>query len=145
MPPIREQAVERIRRDHEYMIELAQRIRDLCTQVKDRDSCNACQPSRRQVCHGDIDHLLRTFVEATQKHHVIESLLMENGVPQAHRLAHRRAHSSLTSQIKATRVLFSADGNCLMAIRGIDDVIAGMVAHFEEYDRQLEGYLGVPT
>ncbi|OHC61594.1 MAG: hypothetical protein A2045_09930 [Rhodocyclales bacterium GWA2_65_20] len=145
MPPIREQAVERIRRDHEYMIGLAQRIKDACTQGNDIDNCNGCRPDQRQVCHGNIEHLIRAFIEATQKHHLIESLLMEESVPRPHRTAHRQAHVELTGRMKAIRVAFSADGNCMKAIEGIDDVLGTMQAHFEEYDQQLESYLLAPA
>ena len=145
MPPIREQAVDRMRRDHEYIIELARRIKASCTQGNDIDNCNECRPNQRQVCHGNIEHLIRTFVEATQKHHLIESLLMEDGVPQPHRIAHRRAHVDLTGQMKAIRVVFSADGNCIVAIEGIDNILKTLLAHFEEYDQELEKYLLVPA
>lgn len=145
MPPIREQAVARIRRDHDYMIELAQRIEDSCTRGDAIDNCGECGPNQRQVCHGNIEYLIRAFIEATQKHHVIESLLMDEGVPQAHRIAHKQAHVELTGQMKAIRIVFSSDGDCVVAIEGIEHVLRALRAHFEEYDRQLEKYLLVPA
>lgn len=142
MPPIREQAIDRIRRDHEHMIELAERIKALCTL---RGDCLACRSDRRQVCHGDISYLIRALVEATQKHHLIESLLMQDGVPHAHRIAHSHAHMTLVDQIRAIRVKFSDDGNCISAIDGIDEVLRAILAHFEEFDQQLETYLFAPA
>jgi hemerythrin len=141
MPPIREHAVERIHRDHDYMIELAQRIKAACTAGGGAVNCGECHPNLRQVCHGNIDELIRTFVETTLKHNLIESLLMEDGMPLDHRIAHKQAHLDIAKQMKAIRAVFSADGNCILAIEGIDTVVASLQAHSDSYDLQLEKYL----
>lgn len=141
MPPSREQAVDRIRVDHEYMIELARRIAASCTRGNTTDNCDECPPQQRQICHGNIDELIRTFVEVTQKHNLYESLFMQEGVPLAHRLAHNQAHMDLAEQMKAIRLVFSDDGDCVIAIDGIDAVLRTLLAHIEEYDAKLEEYL----
>lgn len=145
MSPIREQAAERIRRDHENLINLVRRIKASCTQSGKVDNCNDCELSQPQVCHGNIEQLVRSFVEVTLKHNLVESLYMEQGVPQAHRIAHNQAHMQMAEQMKAIRVVFSKDGNCVLAIEGIDSVLAALQAHFAEFDQQLEGYLLAPA
>jgi len=145
MSPIREQAAERIRRDHEHLIDLVRRIKGSCTQSGKVDNCNDCEFIQTQLCHGNIEQLVRSFVEVTLKHNLIESLYMEEGVPQAHRVAHNQAHMEMAEQMKAIRVVFSKDGNCVLAIEGIDSVLAALQAHFEQFDRQLEGYLLAPA
>lgn len=141
MPPIREQAAERMRRDHEQMIDLIQRIKSSCSQIDAVDNCKQCQPSRRQLCNGNIEQLIRSFVEVTLKHNFIESLYMESGVPEAHRVAHNQAHTAIAAKLNAIRVVLSEDGNCVLAIEGVDDVLRSLLAHFTEYDQHLEGYL----
>ena len=141
MPPIGEAAVERIHRDHERMLQLVDRIRAECNQRGQIDNCNNCAPNRRGVCHGNIDQLIRSFVETTLKHNVIEAMAMEEVVPAAHRLAHNKAHMEIALQLKAIRVVFSEDGNCVEAIEGIDAIHQTLVTHFAEYDQQLESYL----
>lgn len=145
MALIREQSAQRIRRDHEYMIELVRRIKASCTQSDKVDNCNNCELNKAQVCHGNIEQLVRSFVEITLKHNLLESLFMENGVPQAHRIAHNQAHMDMAEQLKAIRVIFSEDHNCVMAIEGVDNVLVSLLAHFDEYDQQLECYLLTPA
>ena len=145
MLPIREEAAERIRRDHDHLIALVRRIKASCTQSDKVDNCNVCELNKTEVCHGNIEQLVRSFVEVTLKHNLIESLYMEEGVPQAHRIAHNQAHMEMAEQMKAIRVVFSKDGNCVLAIEGIDSVLASLQAHFEEYDQQLECYLLTPA
>ncbi len=145
MSLVREEAVERMRRDHDAMVELIRRIQSLCTQTDKVESCHQCQPNQRDVCHATIDQLVRAFVEATLKHNLIESLYMEEGVPHAHRLAHNQAHMDIANQMKAIRVVLSEDGNCVLAIAGIDRVFATLLAHFADYDQQLETYLLAPV
>lgn len=141
MPPIGEDALERILRDHERMLELVDRIRSECDQRGKIDHCNNCAPNRRGVCHGNIEQLIRSFVEATLKHSAIESMFMEDVAPAEHRIAHNKAHMEIALQLKAIRVVFSEDGNGIEAIEGIDQVHQTLLAHFEDYDRQLAGYL----
>jgi hemerythrin len=145
MPLIRDEAAERMRRDHESMIDLIRRIKATCTENDEVDNCNNCQPNRRQVCHGNIEQMIKAFVEATLKHNILESLYMEDGVPPAHRHAHNKAHMDIAEQMKAIRVVLSADGNCVLAIVGIDRVLQSLLAHFTEYDQQLESYLLTPA
>lgn len=141
MSAIGEQEVEKIRRDHGRMLELIERIKAECTQRDSIDNCNRCDSNLRVVCHGNIEQLIKAFVELTLKHNLVESMYMENGVPQAHRVAHNRAHMAIAQQLKSIRVVFSEDGNCILAIEGVDKALNSLQAHFEEYDRQLEGYL----
>ena len=104
-------------------------------------NCNECHPNLRHVCHGNIEQFVRLFVEATLKHNVIESIYMDGCVPSAHQLAHNQAHTDIADKLKAIRVEFSEDGNCILAIVGIDKALAALHSHFEEYDQELEGYL----
>jgi hemerythrin len=93
------------------------------------------------VCQGNIEQLIRTFVEITLKHNMIESLYMEDGVPSAHRIAHNQAHLAMAEQMKSIRVVLSEDRNCVLAIEGIDQVLETLKRRFEEYDQLLESYL----
>jgi hemerythrin len=141
MPSNGEDAVERIRRDHAQMLQLIDRIRSQCTQRAILKNCNECDPVQRGVCHGNIEQLIRSFVETTLKHNLIESMYMEERVPSAHRIAHNQAHMEIALQLKAIRVVFSEDGNCILAIEGIDHIHQTLLAHLKDYDRQLESYL----
>lgn len=143
MPPIGEDAVARIRRDHERMLQLVERIRSECSQRDKIDNCNDCSPTLRHVCHGNIEQLIRSFVESTLKHNLMESMFMEELAPQAHRVAHNQAHMDIAQQLKEIRVVFSEDGNCVLAIEGIDRVQQTLLTHFRDYDQQLESYLTV--
>jgi hemerythrin len=136
-----EEAVERIRRDHDHMLQLIDRIRAECTERGRIDNCGDCSQSRQGVCHGNIEQMIRAFVETTLKHNLIELMFMEDRVPPAHRLAHNQAHMDIAQQLKAIRVVFSEDGNCILAIEGIDHVHQTLLTHFKEFDLQLEAYL----
>ncbi len=83
MPPIRDQAIEKMRRDHEHMLQLIQRIQAQCDQRDRLDNCNDCHSNQRTVCHGNIEQQIRAFVEMTLKHNLIESMYMEGIVPSA--------------------------------------------------------------
>lgn len=141
MSPIREQAVDKMRRDHEHMLQLIERIQSQCNQRERLDNCNDCQASQRGVCHGNIEQMIRTFVEMTLKHNLVESMFMEDIVPPAHRIAHNQAHMAIAQQLKEIRVVFAEDGNGIRAIEGIDRVRDTLFAHFREHDQQLEDYL----
>lgn len=141
MSAMRQQDVEKIRRDHEIILGLIDRIKAECTQRDSVDNCNACQPNLRMVCRGNIEHLIKSFVEVTLKHNLIESMYMAECVPQAHRAAHNRAHIEIAEQLKAIRVIFSADGNGILAIEGVDQALTTLVTHFKDFDLELEGYL----
>ncbi|HMX16717.1 MAG TPA: hypothetical protein PK375_02300 [Rhodocyclaceae bacterium] len=141
MTSIREQAVKRIRHDHDYMVDLARRIESCCIRGPQVESCWQCVPEQQTACHANIEQLVRNFVEVTLKHTLFESMLMEDGVPEAHRIPHRQAHLNLAEQLKAVRVVFARDGRCVEAVEGIGAVLATLLRHFEEFDRQLEDYL----
>lgn len=141
MPPIREQAVEKMRRDHEHMLQLIERIQAQCDQRDRLDSCQDCHSSQRGVCHGNIEQMIRSFVEMTLKHNLIESMYMDEIVPTAHRIAHNQAHMDIAQQLKEIRVVFTGDGNGIQAIEGIDRVRESLFSHFKEHDEKLEGYL----
>lgn len=145
MPPLREQAVEKLRRDHDYLIELASRIKGLCSQRGLQENCRECQPNQRNVCQGNVEQLIRSFVEFTLKHNLIESVYMERGVPVAHRTAHIQAHMEIAEQMKTIRAIFSEDGNSVLAIDGIDGVLLTLLAHFQEFDLTLENHLLAPA
>ncbi len=123
------------------MIKLANRIKALCTQSDEVSNCNSCDRGKFQVCRGNIDQQIRSFVEFTLKHNLIESLYMTDVVPKAHRIAHTQAHLSIAQKMKSIRAVFSEDGNCILAIEGIDHVLESLLAHIEEFDQPLEQYL----
>ncbi len=141
MAPDREESIEKIRRDHDYMLQLIDRIRAECNQRGVLNNCNDCHSSRRLVCHGNITQLIRSFVEATLKHNFLEAMFIEHYVPAEERSAHIQAHLEIAQQLKDIRVVFSEDGNSVLAIEGIERVYATLQTHFEEYDAQLEAYL----
>ena len=143
MSPNQEESLAKIRRDHDYMLLLIERIMGECDQTGVLKNCNDCQPTRRHVCHGNIEQLIRSFIEATLKHNFMESMYMEHFVPEAHRIAHNRAHMEIAQQLTEIRVVFSEVGNCVMAIDGMDRVRQTLLGHFKDYDHQLEAYLAV--
>lgn len=145
MLQIREQAVQRMHRDHDDMIGLIHRIQALCDQRSTVDNCGGCRSDQREFCRSNVEQLVRAFVEATLKHNLMESVYMEDYVPDEHRRAHNRAHMAIAERLKGIRVELSADGNCVHAIIGIDEVLADLRSHFTEYDQQLECYLLAPV
>lgn len=137
-----EHFVIRIREDHAYMIELMQRIMALCEKVGQVGNCNGCEASHRSLCNDNIDWLIRTFVDFTLRHHLVESTLMAEGVvPQEHRKAHVRAHIELAEQMKAIRVIHAKDGNGIVAIEGVTELFATLAAHMADFDGPLEEFL----
>lgn len=143
MPTIGEDGIERMARDHEHMLQLIERIRTECTESNSVSNCKDCAPTRQGVCHGNIEQLIRAFVETTMKHIMIESMLMEEGVPAAHRVAHNQAHMAIAQQLKSIRAVFSEDRNCVLAIEGIEQVHQSLKDHFHDYDQALENFLGL--
>lgn len=141
MPADREEAVERMRRDHEHMLGLIERIVSYCDQRDRLASCNDCQSTQHTVCHGNIELLIRAFVEMTLKHNLVESMYMDEIVPSEHRIAHNQAHMDIAQQLKEIRLVFTADGNGIQAIEGIDRVRQTLIGHFRDHDQQLEAYL----
>lgn len=146
MPLISEEAVERMQRDHQKMIAAIERIRATCTLTDVvPDGCNVCPPGQQQLCRGNIEQQIRNFIETTLKHNLMESLYMEQGVPAAHRAAHNRAHLAIAEQLKAIRVVLSEDGNCVLAITGVERVLSTLQEHIASFDEQLEAYLRAPA
>lgn len=144
MPLNQERHVEKIRRDHDRLLELVTRIKELCALRGQVNDCRSCQPGPRSVCQGNVEQLILAFVEATLKHHLVESVYMESA-PPAHRQAHMRAHMAIAEQLKSIRVVFSADGNCVLAIDGIDAALTDLTRHFDEFDKPLEDFLLAPA
>lgn len=141
MPAIREQAIEKMRRDHEHLLQLIDRILAHCDQRDTISNCNDCHSSQRGICHGNIEQMIRSFVEMTLKHNLVESIYMEDLVPDEHRIAHNEAHMDIAQLLQKIRVVFSGDGNGITAIEGIEHVRERLLAHFQDHDRQLEAYL----
>jgi len=127
------------------MIDLVRRIKASCSQSDKVENCNDCELRQRPVCHGNIEQLVRAFVEITLKHNLMETVYMQSGVPHAHRIAHNQAHMDIAQQLKAIRVVFAEDGNCILAIDGIDHVLETLRTHANEYDQTLESYLLTPA
>ncbi len=141
MPAIREEATEKMRRDHDLLLQLIERILAHCDQRDKISSCHDCHSSQRGVCHGNIEQLIRTFVEITLKHNLVESMYMEDFVPSEHRIAHNEAHMAIAQQLREIRVVFTGDGNGIKAIEGIERVRDSLLTHFTEHDQQLQIYL----
>lgn len=138
-------ALDKIRRDHDYLFDLMDRIEAVCCQRDDAIDCRSCGAERRLVCQGDVLQLLRTFTEATLKHHAVEAFYMSDAAPAEHRTAHARAHMEIAGKLQAIRVEFSEDGNCIRAIDGIEQAVAAIRAHIEAFDLPLERYLLQPA
>lgn len=137
-----EHFVSRIQEDHAYMIELMQRIMTLCGKVGQGGSCNGCEARHRALCNENIEWLIRTFVDFTLHHHLLESTLMAEGVvPQEHRKAHIRAHIALAEQMKAIRIIHAKEGNGIVAIEGVTELFATLASHLTDYDGPLEEFL----
>ncbi len=145
MSPDGENAIERMHRDHGRMLEMIERIRSECGQRNKMDSCGNCQAPNRPVCQGNIDQLIRGFVEATLKHCLIESMFMDDRVPAAHRIAHNQSHMDIAHQLKSIRVVLSACGNYVQAIEGVERIHENLLAHFRDFDEPLESYLAENT
>ncbi len=137
----RQQVVTKLRQDHEYMLASMERIRSLCARSESATNCDGCHPGHRMVCHENIDQLIRSFVEMTLRHNLIESACMGDDVPRAHRLAHNRAHLEIAEQMKAIRIDFDEGGNGIVAIEGIERVLESIARHMTEFDQPLEAYL----
>lgn len=138
MSPINSKAVEMMLRDHEHLLQLIQRIEDQCNPPPRPERCHDCPDIQRGICHGNIEQLIRTFVEATLKHNLTESTFMEGVLPTRDRVAHNRAHLEIAHQLKAIRVVFSGDGNGIQAIEGIARVRQTLHLHFAKHDQLLE-------
>ncbi len=134
-------SIEKLRQDHVYMIQLINRIKGMCPQRGVVASCADCSLGKQSVCRGNVEQLIRNFVEVTLKHNLLEGLYMEQGAPAEHRIAHNQAHLDIAEQLQHIRAVFSDDGNSLVAIEGIDQVLAALKTHETQFDAPLEEYL----
>jgi len=139
--PLPQSTFEKLAQDHAYMDALVAQIADLCTSRETVEDCNACTYGKRNLCRNNVEQLIRNFVQVTLKHNLLESLWMEHSVPEAHRIAHNRAHLIIAEQLDELRVIFSKDGNSVVAIDGIDRIQATLRAHHAEFDIPLEHHL----
>lgn len=145
MNMIPEQAVEKIQRDHDYLFELMERIEAVCSKRLEQINCRSCSGDLRVVCQGNVHQLIQTFTEATLKHHAVEAFYMSDAAPPEHRAAHVRAHMAIAEKLKSIRVEFSEDGNCITAIDGVEQAVAAIRAHIDEFDAPLEAMLLQPA
>ena len=145
MNMIPEQAVEKIQRDHDYLFELMDRIEAVCSKRYEQINCRSCSDEVRVVCQGNVHQLIQTFTEATLKHHAVEAFYMSDVAPPEHRTAHVRAHMAIAENLKAIRIGFSEDGNCITAIDGVEQALAAIRAHIEEFDAPFEAMLLQPA
>jgi len=136
-----EQAVDKIHSDHDYMIELLDRIQGSCDQLGVLSHCSQCRADHREICQGNIEELIRAFVEVTLKHNLVELTMMGDSVPHEHKVAHNQAHLEIAQELKAIRVVYRADGNGVQAIEGIIQVRGSLLRHFQEFDKLLEDFL----
>ena len=137
----REQLVAKLRQDHEYMAELMAQIRQLCLRGDVVENCNACTVGQRTLCTSDIVHSIRTFIDVTLRHNLIESACMADHVPREHRIAHNRAHIAIAEQLEGIRQAFSESGNGVVAVAGLAALFDTLAAHLDEFDHPLEQYL----
>ena len=135
------ETVERMHRDHAHLVDMVARIKGLCGKTTPQKNCLACPQVERSVCQGNVEQLILSFVEMTLKHQLVESVHMQNKVPDSHRFAHIESHSLIAEQLKKIRAVFSDDGNCIVAIEGIDHALDSLLAHIKEFDQPFENYL----
>lgn len=141
MTTVRDEAIARMHQDHAHMADLIRRIEASCVRDVGAPGCIRCNPTRYQACRGSIDDLIRSLVEVTLKHNAMEALAMRDHAPPEHRQAHQQDHVRIAERMNGIRVVLSQDGDCVLAIAGIDEVLASFESHNARYDRELEGYL----
>jgi hypothetical protein len=137
----REQLVSKLRQDHEYMAALMAQIRHLCLRGDGVDHCNGCSVGQRTMCSSDIALAIRTFVDVTLRHNLIESACMAEHVPREHRVAHNRAHIAIAEQLEGIRQAFGESGNGVVAVAALAALFDTLAAHLDEFDHPLERYL----
>lgn len=137
----RQQLVLKLHEDHAYLQALMAQITALCERGDLTSGCNGCAPQQRTSCNTDIENLIRTFIEATLHHHMLESACMQELTPREHRHAHNRAHLVIGERLKAVRLDFRQTGNGVATIREITAITALLTQHINSYDEQLESYL----
>jgi len=136
-----ESTFEKLAQDHTYIDVLIQQIASLCPSREVSDNCHQCAINKRNLCRSNVEHLIQNFVQVTLKHNLLESLWMEHSAPEAHRIAHNRAHLDIAEQLDQIRAVFADDGNSLVAIEGIDRIRATLRAHRHDFDAPLEAHL----
>ena len=137
----REQLVSKLRQDHEYLDELMAQLRHLCLRGDGVENCTGCTVGQRTLCNSDIVLSIRTFVDVTLRHNLIESACMADHVPREHRVAHNRAHIAMAEQLEGIRQAFSESGNGVVAVAALAALFDTLAAHVEEFDHPLEQYL----
>lgn len=136
-----QQLVQKLHEDHAYLHELMAQIGALCDRSEPAAGCNGCAPKQRTSCNSDIETLIRTFIEATLHHNMLESACMQARVPREHRLAHNQAHLVMSERLKAIRLDFRQTGNGVAAIQEIGEIMGLLTEHIASYDEALEAYL----
>lgn len=142
---MQEHAIDKIHRDHAYLVELMQKVDSVCTNPAPEKACKDCGNTHRVVCNGNLEQLIRTYAEGTLKHHMVESAYMTDAVPKDHRIAHAQAHLAIAERLRAIHVRFCADGNCIKAIEAMDAAFQSVHEHIEKFDGPLEQYLRAST
>jgi hypothetical protein len=137
----REQLVAKLRQDHEYMEDLMAQLRHLCLHGDGAANCSGCTVGQRTLCTSDIVQSIRTFVDVTLRHNLIESACMADHVPRDHRVAHNRAHIAIAEQLEGIRQGFGESGNGVVAVAALVALFDSLAAHIEEFDHELEQYL----
>ena len=136
-----QQLVLKLHEDHAYLQALMAQISALCDRGELAAGCNGCAPKQRTSCNSDIENLIRTFIEATLHHNMLESACMQEIAPREHRHAHNQAHLMIAERLKSVRLDFRQTGNGVAAIREIAEIMALLTEHINSYDEQLEAYL----
>lgn len=136
-----QQLVLKLHEDHAYLQALMAQISALCDRGDPVVGCNGCAPQQRTSCSSDIENLVRTFIEATLHHNMLESACMQDIAPREHRHAHNQAHLMIAERLKAVRLDFRQTGNGVAAIRDIGKIMPLLREHIDSYDEQLEAYL----
>jgi bacterioferritin-associated ferredoxin len=139
--PFPETSIAKLHQDHAYMDALIQQIASLCLSRGSASSCGECRKANHQLCRANVDQLIHNFIQVVLKHNLLESLYMEQSVPEAHRTAHNRAHLRIAEELDAVHAVFSNDGNSLLAIEGIDRVRETLHRHHHEFDTPLQSLL----
>ena len=136
-----QQLVLKLHEDHAYLQALMAQISALCDRGDLTTGCNGCASQQRTSCTSDIENLIRTFIEATLHHNMLESACMQDKAPREHRHAHNQAHLMIAERLKAVRLDFRQTGNGVAAIRDISEIMTLLTEHINSYDEQLEAYL----
>lgn len=138
MPFMQQQMLARLQTDHAYMAELATRIENSCSTEAGTSNCDRCEALPHLVCHRNVGDLVASLIETTTRHHIFESVLLDEFASRSLRIDHLQAHIRITDQMNQTRLMLARDGNCVSAIEEISDVLALLKQHAAEFDEELE-------